>query len=196
MTLTELQTEVATITNRPDLTAQILLAVRRATLALHHTDFFYKDLFETGVNFLTPAFIHDLEYQVVVPRWRAVSYLRIWDNVGGTPLQQFEIIDPLNALDSYALDRDYVAYAAGSVFHLRSRTEFQHILLGCYLNPDISILTYDSWIARDHPYTIVMEAAATVFKMIGKDDEAAAMRLANAVDIQSLKISNVQPQGY
>jgi hypothetical protein len=50
-TLAELQADVITITNRPDLVAETLLAVKKATLKMHQLDFFYKDLVESGLVF-------------------------------------------------------------------------------------------------------------------------------------------------
>jgi hypothetical protein len=47
------------------------------------------------------------------------------------------------------------------------------MLLGCYLHPDITEESYSSWIADEHPYAIISDAAATVFKMIGFDEQAA-----------------------
>ena len=79
MTLTELQAEVYTLTNRPDLTAQTLAAVRSATLKLHQLDYFYKDLFETSLVFSSSEFIQQLEFRSLVPRWRALKYIRKLD---------------------------------------------------------------------------------------------------------------------
>ena len=76
MTLTELQDEVYTITKRPDLIAETLLAVRQSTLALHQSDFFWRDLAETGISFTTAAYLQEIEYRSILPRFRAIKYLR------------------------------------------------------------------------------------------------------------------------
>ena len=57
MTLNELIAEVYTITNRPDLVAQTLMAVRSATLKLHQSDYYYKDIFETGFQFTSAEYL-------------------------------------------------------------------------------------------------------------------------------------------
>ena len=45
-TYQELYDDVVTITKRPDLAAETALAIRAATLKLHQSDFYFKDLFE------------------------------------------------------------------------------------------------------------------------------------------------------
>jgi hypothetical protein len=68
--------------------------------------------------------------------------------------------------------------------------------MGCYLNPDITTAGYNSWIAKDHPYAIVFDAAATVFKAVGKDDEASAYRTMIPEQIAMLRASGINAQGY
>ena len=195
MNLTELQAEVYTLTNRPDLVTETLAAVRSATLKLHQIDYFYKDLYETGVSFSTAAYQQQLEYRTLLPRWRSLKYLRKTDVSGSDTLGFFEIIVPENVLDDYNLNRDNVAYVAGAVVQMRSSTQFQYIILGCYLQPDITVATYTSWIALDHPYAIVWEAAATVFKMIGDTEQFAAFSALSQIEQNNIKISNIQSSG-
>ncbi len=196
MTLTELQQEVYTLTNRPDLTTLTLSAIKRATLRAHQSEYYYKDIYEVGIDFQTPAYIHDLEYQTVIPRWRAASYFRVWDSSTKVTGKFFEIIDPLSTVDDYLVDREYVAYSGGAIFHLRARVQFQQVLCGCYLHPIITTEEYDSWIAKDYPFVIILDAVSLVFKAIGKDDEAAMMKVQLAEEMASLKTSNIQSMGY
>lgn len=195
MTLTELQQEVYTITNRPDLTAETLLAVRQATLALHQTDFYWRDLYETGISFPSVAYIQELDITTLVPRFRALKYLRKSDSSGANgPF--FEVVQPESILDSYGMNRTDVCYAAGNSIEIKSSTEFQYAFLGCYRNPDIAVASYDSWIAIHHPYAIVFEAAEKVFKMIGKSEEFAAYKLLRDEERQRILVSNTQLSGY
>ena len=53
----DLLSDVYAVTNRPDLVADTKLAVRTATLKAHRSDFYPKDLFETGLTFSTPALL-------------------------------------------------------------------------------------------------------------------------------------------
>jgi len=197
MNLAELQQEVYTITNRPDLVNETLTAIRSATLKLHQLDYFYKDVFETGVVFIAPAYKQQLDYRALIPQWRALKYLRRTDSQGMDTGPFFEIVTvPELTIDQYQTNRDNICYVAGSLIQIRSSTEFQYAILGCYVNPNITVSGYNSWIALDHPYAIVFEAAASVFKMIGETDQFAAYTRLAMEHQELLKISNIQAQGY
>lgn len=195
MTLTELQQEVYSITNRPDLVAETLTAVRQSTLALHQADFYWKDIYETGISFSASAYNQELEFRTILPRFRALKYLRKSDSTGAAGAF-FDVVQPESVLDNYGMDRTNVCYAAGASIEIKSSTQFQYALLGCYLHPDITVLGFDSWIANDHPYAIVYEAAEKVFKMIGKTEEFAAFKFLRDEERQRLVISNTVLQGY
>lgn len=197
MTLTELQQEVYTLTNRPDLVAETLSAVRSATLKIHQLDYFYKDLFETGISFALPAYLQQFEYRTLIPLWRAFKYLRKSDSSGNGDGPFFETLTiPEMVVDQYHLNRNDVCYVAGSVVQVRSSTLMQYAILGCYLNPNITALGYSSWVALDHPFAIIYEAAANVFKMIGDSDQFAAYTRLSMEEQQLVRISNIQPIGY
>lgn len=198
MNLAELTAEVYTITGRPDRTAETLTAIKAATLKAHQSDFYYKDMFETGVAFDSAAFLQQLDYRSLIPLWRAVKYLRKLDTSTNpyTPGRIMTLITPEQVLDRYQIEKTNVYYVGGAYLNINSDTEEQNYLLGCYLNPDITSSGYNSWIAIDHPYAIVFEAAATVFKAIGKDEEAAAYRTLNAEQIAMIKMSNIVANGY
>jgi hypothetical protein len=195
MTLTELQNEVYTITKRPDLVAETLLAVRQATLALHQSDYFWKDLQETGISFTGVAYTQELEYRTILPQFRAIKYLRKSDSAGAVGAF-FDVITPEAVLDLYGTDRTNVCYAAGASIEIKSSTQFQYCILGYYTNPVITPTGYSSWIALDHPYAIVLEAAEKVFKMTGKTEEFAAYKFLRDEEKQRLALSNIQAVGY
>ena len=195
MTLTELQAEVITITRRPDLVAETLLAVRQATLALHQSDYFYKDIAETGISFPTASYLQELDYRTLFPLFRSLKYLRK-ASADGTPGVLFSVLTPENILDNYARERTDVCYAAGASIEIKSSTQFQYAIFGYYNNPNIAPSTYNSWIALDHPYAIVFEAAEKIFKMVGKTEEFAAYKLLRDEERQRLIQSNIQLSGY
>jgi hypothetical protein len=195
MTLTELQDEVYTITKRPDLIAETLLAVRQATLALHQSDFFWKDIAETGLSFPISAYLQEIEYRSILPRFRAIKYLRKSDSAGATGAF-FDVITPEAVLDLYGTDRTNICYAAGASIEIKSSTQFQYVILGYYQNPVVTTVGFDSWIALDHPYAIVLEAAEKVFKMIGKTEEFAAFKFLRDEERNRLSLSNIQAVGY
>jgi hypothetical protein len=192
-TFSELCADVYTLTNRPDLVAETKLAVRQATLKMHHLDHFPKDIFETGIQFSTAELIQSLDYKSLVPRWRSFKYLRKYDN--GEAGVFITLLDPEATLDRYAINKENICYIAGEQLEIRSNTESQYYLLGCYLHPDITEATYRSWIADEHPFAIVFEAAATVMKTIGFDEQAAMMKQQVAEQVQLLK-QQVTGAGY
>lgn len=196
MTLAELISEVYTLTGRPDRVAETLSGIKAATLKAHQTDYYYKDIYEGGVGFGSAEFIQNLVYREVLPKWRAVKYFRKYDLANATPGKHLTHIVPENVMDRYLVEKDDIYYVAGAEVTIKSSTKEQYYLFGAYLHPDITESGYNSWIAEDHPFYIVYEAAATVFKAIGKDEEAAAFRGMVAEQLQLIKISNISPLGY
>lgn len=191
---TELCDEVYTLTNRPDLIAETKMAVKAATLKAHQSDLFYKDIYEAGISFGSSEFIQTLEYRNVIPKYRQLKYIRKTD-LAGTPGNFITVITPTTALDKYGSAKEDVCYAAGEVIQIKSSTLLQYILFGCYVNPDITELGYNSWIALDHPYAIIFEAAATVYKAIGQDDQATTFRNMVVEQLAMLKASNIEVEG-
>lgn len=195
MNLTELQTEVYAITNRPDLADRTLSAIRAATLKIHQADYFYKDLRETGISFLTSDFLQQFDYRTVFPLWRSLSYLRRTDINYFDNGQIYEVVTPGHVVDDYALNRTNVCYVAGAVLQVRSSEAFQYALLGYYANPDITLAGYSSWVALDHPFAIIYQAAANIFKSIGKDQEWQAWTMQAQEQLQEVRISNIEARG-
>jgi len=196
MNFSELCAEVYTITGRSDRVAETESAVKAATLKAHQQDYFYKDIFETGLSFASAEFTQSFDYRLTLPRWRALKYLRKWDSVSAAPGAELDIILPEQVLDRYKVQRQDICYVAGAYIQINSSTEESSYILGCYLNPDITTTSFSSWIALDHPYLIIFDAAATVFKAIGKDEEAAAYRGLVAEQVSILKASNILAVGY
>lgn len=184
-TFTELLSDVYVLTNRPDLVAETKLAVKAATLKAHQSDFYPKDLFEVAIEWPAPAYIQSLEYRTLIPRWRAFKYLRKYQD--GVPGTFISLLTPEQTLDRYNVNREDVCYLAGEVIEIRSSTQDTHHILGCYINPILDEGTFTSWIAVDHPYAIVYEAARSVYKAIGWDEQAQSMRQEVAEQYMLLK---------
>lgn len=184
-TLSELISDVYTVTNRPDLVAETKMAVKQATLKMHQTDHYPRDIFETGITFPTPALIQSLDYKTLIPRWRTFKYLRKYAD--GYPGEFFTLLTPEETLDRYAINKENICYVAGEQLEIRSNTSDQFMLIACYLHPDITDTGFTSWIAQEYPYAIVYEAAAKVFKMIGQDEQHNAMRQEVAEQYMLLK---------
>lgn len=184
-TLAELVTDVVTMTGRPDLEAKIKMAVRVATLKVHQSDFYPKDLYETGLEWTTPAYVQSLEYRAVIPRWRAFKYLRKYAN--GAAGDFITLLTPEQTVDGWGVDRQDVCYLAGDQLEINSSTQDNYMILGCYVNPITEEAGYSSWIALDHPYIIVYEAARAIFKQIGFDEQASQIKQELAEHYQILR---------
>lgn len=197
MTLAELINEVYIITNRPDRVNETASAVRSATLKAHQVDYFYKDIFETGVAFDAAAYVQQLDYRTILPQWRALKYLRKFDPTTNTPGMLIKPVEPLNIFDDYSLQKQDVCYIAGSNLNINSSTQQQYYLLGAYMNPNVTTAGFNSWAAIDHPWAIIYEAAALVFQAIGKDEEFTKYRQVILPEqIGILKESNITSIGY
>ena len=196
-TLTDLCNDVYSVTNRPDLVAETKLAVKAATLKLHQSDFYERDIFETGIQFSTADYYQSFDPKTIFPLFRKLKYFRKYDASGtGSPGKFFTILGVAEILDSYGLEKTDIAYSAGTVLNIKSSTLLQYGLLGAYLNPDLADSTYNSWIAVDHPYAIVFEAARLVFKQIGLDENSAAFEKLAAEQLAELKLINIPVVGY
>jgi hypothetical protein len=196
-TFAELCNSVYDITVRPDLVNETKLAVKAATLKMHHSDYYYKDLVEDSVTFGTSEFLQQLDVKALFPHFRAVKYARRYDNSGtGQAMNFFDILTPGELIDAYGNDRVNVAYMAGDVLNIKSREAFQHMLFSYYRNPDITESGFTSWIARDHEFAIIYEAIRTIFKSTGFDEQAAAYEKLVAEQVGELKLSNIQAVGY
>lgn len=196
MTLAELIQEVYTLTARPDLVSETSSAVKAATLKAHQSDYYFKDLFESGLAFSTAEFIQNLDYRALIANWRSLKYLRKFDFTNNVPGRLLDIIVPENVLNDYKMQRTDICYGAGAFIQINSSTKEQYYLLGAYLNPILTNTGYSSWVALDHPYFIVFDAAATVFKAIGKDDEATTYRQLVAEQLTLLKTANILVNGF
>lgn len=191
--------DVYVITNRPDLVKETQLAVRSATLQLHRMEFFYKDIFETPIQFDTADYLQTIDCKALFPRYRALKYLRKYDpyasGEGAGPFLTRKT--PENILDSYGVQLSDIWYAAGQVIQVRSSTQLQYALIGVYLNPDVSADSYNSWIANEAYYAIVYKAASIVFgTVLGDLSRQKANDEQAQLEMIEVKNSNIVAEGY
>lgn len=196
MTLAELINEVYIITKRPDRISETSSAIRNATLTAHQSDFFDKDIFESGVAFTSAEFVQNLDYRSLLPLWRKPKYFRKYNSTDGTPGIFLDPIVPENVLDSYNLQRQNIFYVAGAFLQINSSTEEQFYLMGVYLNPDITTVGYNSWVALDHPWFIIHKAAAIVNTALGKLDDAKLEASLAADEMLNIQRSNTSTTGF
>lgn len=196
MDLTELIAEVYILTGRPDRVNETLSAIKSATLTCHQSDFYYKDIYETGIAFTSAAAVQELDYRSLLPQYRAFKYLRKYDPTTDTVGAILDLILPELVLDDYSVTKCDICYVAGSQIKIKSSTAEQYYLFGCYIHPNITEEAFNSWIAIDNPWAIIFRAAGIVFKSIGKDEEAAANKIMSDEQVQLIKLSNTVAAGF
>lgn len=203
MNLAEIQAEVYSLTNRPDLVGDTLVAIRAATLKMHHTDFYYKDLCEAVLTLQSAEYVNSFETSLLA-NYRSMAFIRAWYPTGinlqtgqttGKAGVKLTPIDFNSVLDSYGRDKQDVYYIAGKSVNLKLTTALATFLVSWYKHPNIVTASFSSWIAEEHPYAIVYDAAATVFKGIGYDEQAVRFGGLVAEQIGLLKLSNTEIEG-
>lgn len=196
MTFDELVAEVYLITNRPDMVAETKSAVKSATLKAHTTDFYSKDIHETGIEFDTATFRQSLDYINLIPNFRALKYLRRVEDENDDVGKFFEVVTPEETLDAYGVNKSDIAYVAGRVLEIRSSTEFSKALLGAYVYPIVTPeAAYVSWVAEQFPYFIIHEAARRIFMAVGQLEEANGQTRLVAEELELLKMSALTDVG-
>lgn len=194
-TYSDLVASVVAITNRQDLIAEMRVAIRKSIFKFHLADTFKRDLTIVSLNMsLYPStnfrWDIDLSNATVFPRYRKYNFLRIppqnypspasslpLDYPWGIPKSpMFTPVAADNIFDTYLVERTNYYYQAGMNLSVRATFQPQFLELGYYSYPsfinqdgNISII---SWIADQFPDCISEEAAGSIFKMIGKDDES------------------------
>lgn len=200
--LAEITQAVYTITKRPDLVADTSVAIKSATLSAHGSGYYDKDLVENGVIFDSAEYFQSLMYRLLLPRWRSLKYARKFsfsttsNNNQGLAGDFLKLITPDNSLDNYGINKEDVIYLAGESLEIRSSTQLQYILLGCYLYPDVTDEGYNSWIAVEQQFLIIFNAARLVFKAIGYDEQSATFEKLAGEQFALLTLSQTVANGY
>lgn len=200
-TLASLATDVYTITNRPDLLTETRVALRKAIFKFHQAETFTRDLLSTRIQFslYTPVAANTWRYQfdlsdaALFPRFRRLNTLHYpVDLIAQYPSTPQPLIDwsslspesrivpvvsPDNLFDPrYANERYQYAYIAGMSLNVKLSWGMDYLDIFYWAYPVVPTdteATITSWICDQYPDAVIEEACSTVFKMIGKDDEAA-----------------------
>lgn len=172
--LAQLQADVMTIVKRPDLVDAVALHIKNAILKVHSLDYWKPDLYENAFQFAVAATQYALDTKTLVSRWKKISYLNVIDPITGRVIKALKPIDILNTIDSYNTIKDYVFYEAGGFLQIRASGSETTYNFGAYLYPDVTLNT-PSWIVQGVPSAIHYEAARTLFKTIGFDEQSSKM---------------------
>lgn len=176
-TLDSLADDVYVLTNRPDLERETKVALRKAIFKFHSAETFKRDLKVQRLQMslyprLTPEEFRWSIDLSTFERFRRPKFLRTPVITGSTIV--FDEIAPDDLFDSYGYENPNYFYVAGSALVLKSCMDHDYLDFGYYQYPELPAQSsgeITSWIADQYPDCIIEEAAGTVFKMIGKDDE-------------------------
>ena len=220
---------VYTETNRPDLIDQTASAVRASTLKMHGImgNFFYKDLTLAYMPFNQSGFFQTISTDELI-NFRKIKHIRKWDpnylpsqlnlmasnllpainSIYGIvspneALAPFEMIEVDDIFDGYKAEKTNVCYQMGNQISLKSSTVFSKCLVHYYKWPSLGIAdagaSYSSWIANEHPYCIIYDAAASLYRSTGDSDSFAQLTNPRTgllpFEVASLVASNAVSKG-
>ena len=196
MTFDELLEEVYLITNRRDLENETKSAIKAATLKAHHSDYYSKDIYETGITWPGADYRQSIDLYSLITNFRQLKYLRKATDENDDSGTFLNVILPEQIVDAYGVNREDIAYVAGRILEVRSSTVLQYALLGAYVSPIVREGAYSSWVAELQPYAIIHEAARRIFFSIGNREEALLQRELAAEEFAELKIVGLTDIGY
>ena len=159
-TLAELELQVYQITNRADLVAETKLAIRQATIAFHHANYFWRDcVFQLIDMSSTQGYKWNINISSTFPNLRVIDSIRLWCPVSETIGHEISYTQQLGCRGKEFWRVE------GNNLHLESPYTTKQFQIKYYKNPDLA--NYSSWVADMYPYMIVEYAAAKVLSMIG-----------------------------
>lgn len=192
--LADLTSDVYTLTNRPDLESQTLLAIKKATLKFHTADTWLRDIVSAPISL--PAQITP-QYQIAIStnftRWRRPESVRTRNDdafivTGDVVLER---IEPNDLFDNYNTLRQNVYWVVGDTLNISLAALGTRAIVSYFQLPDITTDSYSSWIASSYSNFIVEEASAQIFKAVGKDNEYQRFQQFFAENLALLRTSEV-----
>lgn len=200
-TFAELQASVITVTKRPDLVNETILALKRAIIKEHSAMDYPRDLARLSAA-LTQANPNNFKYELSLatlglhPKARKIMDIRehinpaldAWStNTGMQGQLLFKERAPDNIFDAYGLEQRQYWYRLGSNLNIVAPRQVDNVLITYYAVPSTTVLaTYSDWMADMYDYVLYTHAAAEIFRIIGKSDEyrfQLAMTQENRLDI-------------
>jgi len=189
-TLAELQEDVFSLTNHPELVVETALAIRTATFKLHLLEFWEEDRVETSISVTQTDGLYQIDVSAEIsPLCRHIEYVQ--------KLADYKFltkIHPTDVFDDYGNMKNNVFYRVGSKLNCRSDTADIAVLVGYLKAPVTSGSGYSSWIADLYQHIIAIEAASIVFNGIGETDLSKKLQVMQAENLALLKINHL-PQG-
>ena len=200
-TFAELQDSVITVTKRPDLVNETILALKRAIIKEHSAMDYPRDLAKK-LQALTQPNPNNYRYELSLaslgmhPSARKIMEIEEALASQPTSIQSssgyygqliFKERAPDNIFDGYNQEYQAYWYRFGSNLNIVAPRQVDNVLITYYAVPSTSVLaSYSDWMADLYDYVLYTHAAAEIFRIIGKSEEykmQLAMTQENRLDI-------------
>lgn len=128
---------------------------------------------------------YELNPSILPPLTNSIDGILITEGFARARLTEISMED---ILDDFGAEKIDVWYLAGESIMIKSSTCLQYLLAGFYRWPNLDIQNFSvdkwtddptstcpnfhTWIARQHPYAIIYDAASSVLQKIGMTDAA------------------------
>lgn len=169
--------DVVALTNRPDLSAETEIAVRTATLSIHHRASFLRDLVTKPVQLPNSAYNVTLDIQVLLERCRGVSSIIPLGSDFAVVDHKIDLVEIGDIYDpEYGTMKNDIAYMAGTGLNVRCSLPCYGFVVSYYQSPSTIRESYNSWIAQLAPASIIYTAAAIVLTTNGNEEKAKSYR--------------------
>lgn len=215
-TFSELRDSVYALTNRPDLVQETIIGLRKSLFKYHQADSWKQDLAIQIIDFSLEVPYEPNRWNIPLSdfsRHRRGKDLRIppeinisdyppngnalfyppYNQVPSSHTFKFLTVD--NIFDAYNCEKPCYWFIAGQSLYIKASFEPTKLSYIYYQWPVFASTeaanNITSWIADQYPDAVVEEAAAAVFKAIGKDDEHQIYRALFAENIQLLRGTDV-----
>lgn len=197
MTYAEILAEVGSLTNQLGaMPGEHETMIKAATLRMHHSDFYMRDLAEDTIDLGSEASTFSFA-NTTFARYRALHYLKKYDLANDVVGAELKFLDPKNLLNAYGVEKNNVWYAAGANIVLRSSTNIRYLKAGWYQNPIVSpIAQYASWIAELVPHAIIFDAASLIFQMINQQEQSRKFDNLVVEQVGIVRMHGVTGYGY
>lgn len=169
MNFEELVKAVINVTNRPDLVAETIEAIKRSTIKMHTVDFFPRDLQQITYP------VNAAQGQISLEGFTRLR--KILKIIGHTSSGRFYDLKPLSFSDvqTFGGATKLGYFQAGSAISFRAFEKLNTLTIAAYVLPDTSKENYNSWIAELYPYAIIDDAAASIMMDLGNTTAAQAL---------------------
>jgi len=185
-TFADLQASVITVTKRPDLVNETILALKRAIIKEHAAMDYPRDL-AIKTQALTQPNPNNYRYQLSLatlglhPAARKIMEIKELITSPPSSIQSasgyygdlvFKERAPDNIFDGYNLEYQSYWYRLGSNLNIVAPRQVDNVAITYYAVPSTAVTaSYSDWMADMYDYVLYTHAAAEIFRIIGKSEE-------------------------